>query len=45
MGIILQNFLILFLSVSSNEGGTPPDAHRTIHILVLRTMFCFYPPI
>jgi len=45
VGIILQNFLTLFLSVASSEGRTPPDAHRTIHILVLRTLFCLYPPI
>lgn len=45
VGIILQNFLTLFLSAASSEGRTPPDAHRTIHILVLRTLFCFYPPI
>jgi hypothetical protein len=45
VGIILQNLLTLFLSASSSEGRTPPDAHRMIHILVLRTVLCFYPPI
>ncbi|MEM2146878.1 MAG: hypothetical protein QW279_16055, partial [Candidatus Jordarchaeaceae archaeon] len=45
VGIILQNFLTLFLSISSSEGRKPTDAHRTIHILVLRIMFCFYPQI
>ncbi|MEM2047672.1 MAG: hypothetical protein QXZ06_07310 [Candidatus Jordarchaeales archaeon] len=43
VGIILQNFFTLFLSVPSSGGRTPPDAHCTIHILVLRTLFCFYP--
>ena len=45
VGIILQNFLTLFLSAANSEGRTPPDAHRTILILVLRTLSCFYPPI
>lgn len=45
VGIILQNFLNLFLSASSSEGRTPPEAQRTILVFVLRTLVCFYPPI